>query len=250
MRRVRPVRVAGSHGSGARRRVGLCFLACGLISFGSLHAQQAVLRGRVVNAAGEPVGDQAVSLHRVSAAGGTTVARATSGADGRFELTMTAAPSDALYFAATRYDGGLYIGTPFRLPAPAGSEYVIVVGPGATEAAAILQQALSGGAGTDAAGAGTDAAAGTDAVVDAQDQGTAEWPLALAIASTAAAAALVGWRWTARRRMPARRRLLLELAELEEHLDARAGEVDTAEWDGFQRQRNALRQRLRATAIG
>jgi hypothetical protein len=90
-----------------------------------------VLRGRVL-AGGQPVANQSVALHRVTQAGeGFTLDQAVTDSLGRFELRLdSVGAGDGVMFAASRYQGELYIGQTFRqLPA---SEYELLVGPGAT----------------------------------------------------------------------------------------------------------------------
>jgi hypothetical protein len=111
-----------------RITVRLAVLLGGLLPL-NLAAQQATITGRVL-AGDQAVANQPVSLHRVTSAGGNTLAVDTTGADGRFELRYDAVPGDALHFVATRYEGKLYIGETFRQPI--SGEYRVPVGPGAT----------------------------------------------------------------------------------------------------------------------
>jgi hypothetical protein len=106
--------------------------ALALIAFTApLAAQQKlVLRGRVL-AGGQPVPNQPVALHRVNnEAEGFTLDNGVTDSEGRFELEIDTLGLPGVLFAAARYQGKLYIGQTFRtLPT---SEYVLPVGPGAT----------------------------------------------------------------------------------------------------------------------
>lgn len=109
-------------------RASVAALAGGFFCFGALQAQTPALRGRVLDAAGEPVTGATVVLHHVTESAGGEVGRTTSGPDGSFELRFDAGGRSGLYFAATRYEGALYVGVPFRDPAEAGPDYRIIVG--------------------------------------------------------------------------------------------------------------------------
>ncbi len=88
------------------------------------------LAGQVVDSAGKPVPDQHVTLHRVDRESGAMVDSAVTDKDGRFHVRLPAAPAtdtSSLYFVATRWQGELYIGTPFKRPVPAGM-YMVRVG--------------------------------------------------------------------------------------------------------------------------
>ena len=91
---------------------------------------KAVLRGRVL-AAGQPVPNQPVALHRVTNEGeGFTLDNGVTDKEGRFELEIDSLGLPGVLFAAARYQNQLYIGQTFRsVPT---SEYVLPVGPGAT----------------------------------------------------------------------------------------------------------------------
>jgi hypothetical protein len=66
----------------------------------------------------------------VTSSGGSTLDGDTTDAQGRFSLTLDGLGGEAVLFVATRYQGELYIGDPIR-SVPTG-EYVVKVGPGAT----------------------------------------------------------------------------------------------------------------------
>lgn len=93
-------------------------------------AGQQIINGRVV-AGTAPVPDQVVSLHHVTDDGGNTLATATTDEAGRFEFAVANLPSQGIFFAATRYENQLYIGEPFRR-SEQPADYVVAVGPGAT----------------------------------------------------------------------------------------------------------------------
>jgi hypothetical protein len=94
-----------------------------------MFAQDLVLTGRVLGPTGEPVGEQAVLLHRVAQGGGALLARGTTDALGRFTVRADDdGGSEGVYFVATRYEGELYIGPLRRPPFAADEEYIVQVG--------------------------------------------------------------------------------------------------------------------------
>ena len=98
------------------------------------------IRGRILGPSNEPLMNQPVLLHRVQSSQGATIAESLTGADGEFEL-VTATPTDtsAIYFVATRYEGELYIGPPFRAGDVVGQSQLIQVGVPGTSATALLE---------------------------------------------------------------------------------------------------------------
>lgn len=74
---------------------------------GSVGAQQ--VNGVALGPDGSPLPEVTVALHRVGGMGGSSVASATTDAEGRFEFRIEARDS-ALYFAAMRYEDRMYIG--------------------------------------------------------------------------------------------------------------------------------------------
>jgi hypothetical protein len=103
----------------------LLFMA-GAANLGAQNASIA-LRGQAVNPQGQPLAGVLVVMHRVGAAGGAQLARDTTDATGAFSLTATD-PVDtaAVYVAAARSDGQLYIG-PF-VRAPGDNAYRLEIG--------------------------------------------------------------------------------------------------------------------------
>jgi hypothetical protein len=100
------------------------------------------IQGVALGPAGEPLPGVVVALHRVGDMGaGANVASVTTDAEGRFRFEI-AAPDSALYFAAMRYDGLMYIGPPAMGGAQRITDYPLVADP-AAEAGAVAS-ALSG----------------------------------------------------------------------------------------------------------
>ncbi|HEX7049559.1 MAG TPA: hypothetical protein VF188_05055 [Longimicrobiales bacterium] len=199
-------------------RVGGSLAAAAILCSTTVAAGQSedVLRGRVIGPEGLPVAGAAVALHHVSpTAGGAEVGRAIAGPDGSFEVRIPpGTAADGVFFAATRFDGKLYMGVPFRKSDGVPSDYVIAV---RADAGIAAGPAVPGGA--------------------------APRPLPWWVAVPIGLAAL----WVVARpllpagRAYAARSLLLALAELEERSAARApggADEDHAE-------RAALRARLR-----
>lgn len=225
-------------------RGGLLAIAGAFLCIGALGAQAPVLDGRVVDLEGEPVARQPVGLHKIAGQAGTQVARGTTDGDGRFELMVPAdAEEGALFFAVTRYDEKLYIGRAFQRSGDTSDYMIRVGGEGALSA-------LTGGRGSGAGDATGGAAAGGPAqrpatapsAADGNAQGI--WMTGGAILT---AMLLIGLAWRVQRRPPLQRRLLLELAELEERY---AAERDAPDRQAFERRRRRLRRRLREAGAG
>ena len=193
--------------------------------------QEPELRGHVVDGAGRPVAGVEVALHRVTPAGGATVARATTGDDGTFVLPITGSGDgdDAIYFAATRLDGRLYIGQFFRGDPPAGTYEIVASGPG-------VQGAGQAPPGLALPGSG--------------QAGPPRWPLVAGVVLLLA----FGCGLTIRsatgdaRRTRRQRTLLLEIASLDEALAQRGDAADPEEHDRYLRRRARLQDLLRAMA--
>lgn len=96
----------------------------------TLAAQGLNLQGEVVDPSGLPVGGITVSLHRVTEAGGAEVGRAVTGEDGRFEIDLGTELAEGVYFAATRFEGTLYMGEAFRNLNEMPADYRIIIGSG------------------------------------------------------------------------------------------------------------------------
>ncbi len=180
------------------------------------------LHGAVVDPAGKPVADQRLTLHRVDAAGGAMVDSATSDAQGRFLVHVPAErDTGAVFFVATRWQGQLYIGAPFKPPVPGGVAYSVVVG---------VNPVNMGPAGGDAAG-GAEAGAGgaAGAAAAPSDTGTvARWFLAVILALVALGAIAYALLGAARERDRERRReLLARIAALDERAERAAGDEAT-----------------------
>lgn len=106
-------------------------------------ADAVALDGRVIGPQGEAMAGLVVVLHRIAGGSGATAAIDTSEADGSFTLTAEGLPPDpaATYFVAVRYEGELYIGSPFRGALPPGVAYTVQVGVPGTSASAMMSGA-------------------------------------------------------------------------------------------------------------
>jgi hypothetical protein len=202
-------------------------LAAGLGSTGIPAAGQA-LDGVALGPDGSALDGVPVVLHRVGGGGGAFVATETTDPEGRFRFLLESADS-AVYFAALRYEGRMYIG-----PAVQGggaepiTDYLLRVEPGA-EAGAVAS-ALSGNAPTPPAAlpAGRGAADSSD---------TGALLLVGLLALTAAAIFLLA---APRYRRQRTRDALIELAELENRL---AGD-DVEDRARLEAERDRQRERL------
>lgn len=103
-------------------------LACGVAS--PLSAQE--LRGVVVDSANVPVVAETVMLHNVAPSSGSVLGQTLTDSAGAFVFPdVAAAPEGSVYFAAVRRDGRLYIGPMLRAPlADVTPGYRIEIGPG------------------------------------------------------------------------------------------------------------------------
>jgi hypothetical protein len=200
-----------------------------------LAAQEAILHGRLLDPAGAPIPAQPVLLHVVDERGGDEAGRAMTDAEGRFAIPLTAADTGAIYFVATRYQGGLYVGHPVRPPF-GPEEYLLAVGP-ETDASAFT---MPGQPGTGplppdhppipgAAGAGEDW----------------NWGVILLLVLFLGGFGALLW-YLNRRSSGSRAAVLAELAELDETFAGRQEVVDREEWTGYLEERAELLERLDA----
>jgi hypothetical protein len=188
-------------------------------------AQGPILRGQVVDPDGLPVTGITVSLHHVTDSGGSEVGRAVSDQEGRFEIALVGEGNGGVYFAATRFDGTLYMGEPFRTLAEASADYRILIGAGGITGGSAAGPALQppGSPG------------------DRQGRG------AVALLLAAIGIAVVLFPLLRLRRGPlAVRTVLAELAELEEAHASRPGGPAAGTEAEYLAARAALHSRLRA----
>ncbi len=205
-----------------------------LVLAGAGAAQE--IAGRAVDAAGNPLPDVPIALHRVGGGSGATVATGVTDADGRFSFSVEA-PDSAVYFVAIRHDDQMYIGPPARAGADRVSDYVVRADEGSEVGA--ITSALSGGGARPAAPvpradrARTEGGAGAAAIA------------LVTLLALAVAAVFVTTAPGYRRRQ--RRGLLIELARIEnrlaaaDHSDADRADADRAD---DRRRRESLRARL------
>lgn len=217
--------------AGRLLRASLLAVAGGLVGIAPLAAQSDALHGVAVDTAGEPLTDHVVVLHRVAEGGGAAIGRATTDASGRFTIPLPDdAPEGGVYFAALRYAGQLYIGATFRGPNPPTEAYRIIAG-GVGGIAGLGP----GVAGADVPGASQEVAA----------DGAVWWAMG---GTVTAALMLIAVGWRVQSRPPAVRRTLHDLATLEEQYAARGTAATEEERRAYQRERSALRARLRELA--
>lgn len=104
-------------------------------------AAQAI-EGVALGPTGAPLDGVPVVLHRIGTTGGAMAGTDTTGSAGEFRFVLEAQDS-AVYFAAVRYEGSLYIGPAIQAGADPLTEYVLQVSPEAEVGA--VGSALSGG---------------------------------------------------------------------------------------------------------
>lgn len=218
------------------RRLRLAILA--LLVFALRAAAQApsALKGVVVDPAGKPVASQKLTLHRVNATGGALVDSATTDANGRFTFRIPAeTDTSAVFFAATRWQGQLFIGQPFKPPAPTGETYTVTVGVNPVE----MGPATGGGG----APGGMGATPPEQAAPARDDSNAGRWFLVVVLALVAAGAIAYALLGSGRDRHGQRRReILTRIAELDE----RAASAKGAEAAALQRERAELLAQLTA----
>jgi hypothetical protein len=194
-------------------------LASMLVFAGDATAQTRI-SGRVLDAEGQPVPGLEVLLHAITEASGTEVDKDTSRTDGAFDVTVTDVDSDAVYFVAVVYNGQLFMGDLLRPPFPLEQEYVVRVGVNPVDLSA--------------------EAAGTAVTPQQAESERTAGVMVVLVAAGVIGAILF---FVLRRRPPAQRRWLVELARLEEEL---ATHPDAGE--ALEARRAELRDRLKGRA--
>ena len=178
---------------------------------------QTTISGRVLDAQGKPVAGIQVLLHAITESAGSQIDTDTSRVDGGFDLHAGTVDAKAVYFVAVTHNGELFMGDLLRPPFPAGQEYIVRVGVNPVD--------FSG------------ATAAPEPTVRPAGNTRAGAAVILIAALVIGGVFFVGLR----RRPPEQRRLLVELARLEEDLG-------TASANGvLQKRRQELRERLMAT---
>jgi hypothetical protein len=215
-------------GAGLRRTGGVAALALALLAAAAPSDAQG-LSGVALAPGGEPLADYPVVLHRVGGGGGAFVGTDTTGPDGAFRFILES-PDSAVYFAAVRFEGRMYIGPAVQ---GGGTEpitgYALRVEPGA-EAGAVAS-ALSGPTAAPQAAlpaTGTGRGAGSD---------TGAYLLVGLLALAAAAAYLFA---APRYRRQRTREAVIELARLENRL----ADADPTDRDRLATERDRQRERL------
>lgn len=159
---------------------------------------QTLIPGRVLDAQEKPVANVEVLLHALTDSTGEELSKDTSAADGSFQLGARSLNPGAVYFVTVVYNGELFMGEMMRPPFPRDKEYIVRVGVNPID--------LSGGS----AGGVQEVTPGPVARKDR----TAGIIVIMVAALALVAVALFAFR----RRPPAYRRWLVELARLEDDL--------------------------------
>ncbi|HUP88693.1 MAG TPA: carboxypeptidase-like regulatory domain-containing protein [Longimicrobiales bacterium] len=180
------------------------------------------ISGKVIDPQNKPVGNIAVFLHGVSGSAGNEVAHDTSSADGSFELSLPTVDPNLVYFVAVVWNGQLYIGEMLKAPFPTTKDYVVQVGVNPV----------------DLGGQQDEQPVAPEVQEKDRSAGIAVIVAAIALIALIASIALS-------RRPPARRRMLVQLARLENEIDANPSDAET-----LQKRRAELRARLRSAKTG
>ena len=185
---------------------------------------QTRIDGRVFDPANKPVPGIEVTLHGVGDKSGNEVDQDTTGSDGSFSLNATSPDTSLVYVVAVVWNGQLYIGDLLRAPFPKDQEYVVQVG--------VNPVNLGNGQAEEAV---------TSAAPKSKKDRTAG-TIVMLVAALVIAAIVT---FAIKRRPPARRRWLVELARLEDELSMGSGNAAVLE-----RRRAELRGRLQAPRTG
>ena len=203
------------------RRLVFSFLLILLFAARSAFAQSSI-SGKVLDPQGNPVGNIEVLLHAVEEKSGNEIDKDTTRVDGTFTVSVKTIDPNAVYFVAVVWKDNLYIGDLMRAPFPTGQDYIVQVGVNPVDL--------------------SPAAAGTQVTPEEQKHDRKAGIIVVAIAALLIALVTA---FALRRRPPARRRWLLELARLEDEMD---GQSDVA--PALKKRRAELRARLRALPSG
>jgi 5-hydroxyisourate hydrolase-like protein (transthyretin family) len=201
--------------------------AAALMGVAGAPAAAQVLDGLALGPDGQPLPGVPVALHRVGGMGGSSVASATTDEEGRFQFEIQVADS-AIYFAATRYEGKMYIGPAAQAGADPITNYVLRVEPSAE--AGNMASSLSGMTPPTPVARPASATAGESAP-------WVPW-IVLVLALAAAATFLVT---APRSRLRRTRESMVQLARLENRL---ADPDFDGDRDAVVARRDALRERL------
>jgi hypothetical protein len=218
------------------RRLLVGTLAAVAVAVAPVPAPGQEVRGVAVDADGRPLPGVVVALHRVEDMGGDNVASVTTDAEGRFHFQVET-PDEALYFAAMRHQGRMYIGPPVLAGAERVTGYVLAADPDA-EAGAVASMMAEGGAG--ARGFGAQPATPPRGGTGAGGGGGADAGL-LFVGILALVSAGIFMVTAPRYRRRRTRDALFELATVEEAL---AADPDAADRPELLRRRAELRGRL------
>ena len=196
--------------------------AFALILFSALSAHaQSDINGRVVDPQDKPVAGLKVLLHAVNEKSGTDVDKATTAEDGTFKLSAGSTDETAIYFVAVTWNGELYMGDLMRPPFPQNQEYIVRVGVNPVEVPEEFAQ---------------------PEISAEEKQSNNNKGAVVIVAAGAIIAGLLGL--GLKRRAPAQRRWLVELARIEDDI---AAEPDSS---ALQKRRGELRARLKAPKSG
>lgn len=226
MRVSRAVRPARAPDGPSGRSVPLV-LALFLVA-GPVMAQE--VTGVALDPAGQPMVDVPVVLHRVGGGGGAMAGVDTTGPDGTFRFTMAVGDS-AVYFAAVRHEGRLYVGPAIHAAQEPVTGYVLQVGPASDMGA--VGAALSGAAAPPPTPARPMAGRGGG------DTG-AIWLVSLLALTAAAVFVLTAPRYRERRTRDA----VIEVARLENRLAGPRDELSPEDRQQLTERRDRLKEQL------
>jgi hypothetical protein len=185
--------------------------------------------GVALDPAGQPMVDVPVVLHRVGGGGGAMAGVDTTDADGGFRFTMAAGDS-AVYFAAVRHEGRLFVGPAIQAGQEAVTGYVLQVGPASDVGS--VGAALSGAAPpvTPARPAARQGGGDTGAL----------WLVSLLALTAAVTFVLTAPRYRERRTRDA----VIEVARIENRLAGASDELSPEDLQRLKERRDRLKEQL------
>lgn len=117
------------HDTAVRTSSALILLLLAAASANAQATSSVTIAGHAIDPQGQPMAGLEVLLHRVDGSSGSSLGSAVTDSVGAFSITAeAAADTQAIYFAAARVDGELYIGPFVRQPTGTGAPYMLVVG--------------------------------------------------------------------------------------------------------------------------
>ena len=189
-----------------------------LVTATALSAQTKI-PGKVIDPEGKPVSGIEVLLHGVGEKSGSQIDKDTTKSDGSFQVNVNTPDPNLVYFVAVVWNGQLFVGDMMRPPFPSNQEYIVQVGVNPVDLGQSQQNA----------------APPPSPQEQQKDRSNGIIVVIVAVVVISLAGFLL-WR----RRPPAHRRVLVQLARLEDEIESHPDDAR------LQKRRAELRTRLRS----